>query len=206
MLKMRVVATAVAAAVVGLSVVVLPAQAAGTSPWRAEFQSKFNGMVGDVVAISPADAWAAGELLDKAQNPIARPYVLHWNGARWSAVTIPGGSGYFAAEVLASSASNVWVLTAFRQQFPNREVVFRFDGRRWYMIVVPVNVLRLLVLGPANAWAVGAGSTHCTSTAKTANCTTVILHWNGSRWKPYRVATTVTGLRGQPRPARGWPA
>ncbi len=60
-----------------------------------------------VDAISRTDAWAVGGI-EHGKTPVNSPYVPHWNGAKWSAVTIPGSGGYPSTQVSASSAGNVW--------------------------------------------------------------------------------------------------
>ena len=53
----------------------------------------------------PVDAGTGSEI-----DIVNCPYVLHWTGATWSVVSIPGSNGYYSTQVVASSASNVWVL------------------------------------------------------------------------------------------------
>jgi hypothetical protein len=103
-------ALATAGAVALTAATALPGNAATTAEWRlSAYESSVTGSMASVVAISRTDAWAVGNT-SRGQTAVNNPYVLHWNGAKWSGVTIPGGSGFASALVSASSASNVWVL------------------------------------------------------------------------------------------------
>jgi hypothetical protein len=88
-----------------------------------------------VDAISRTDAWAEGTNYH-GQTPVNSQYVLHWNGAKWSEVTIPGSSGYSSSGVSASSASNVWVLGTDANGSLSQKL-FRYDGAHWHTMSVP---------------------------------------------------------------------
>jgi hypothetical protein len=99
--------------VVGIAAVALtlvstiPGNAVTASEWQLKWSAASTaGSMSSIVAISRTNAWAVG-VTDHGQTPVNNPCVLHWNGARWSGVSIPGGSGYSSSLVAASSASNV---------------------------------------------------------------------------------------------------
>jgi len=71
-----------------------------------------------VSADSPTDAWAVGYF----GNPrgIQRALVLHWNGAAWSRVRLPGG---YAVSVSAVSSADAWIVGGSK--------IFHWDGTSW---------------------------------------------------------------------------
>ena len=83
--------------------------------WRVVYRStsKISNIVTDVAAISPGDAWAVGSTAQAGHgNTQDEPLVLHWNGARWRRVAVPGLGGFYLTAVAASSASDVWAFAA----------------------------------------------------------------------------------------------
>jgi hypothetical protein len=169
----------------------LPGNAATTAEWRlSAYESSVTGGMTSVVAISRTDAWAVGNT-QHGQTPVNNPYVLHWNGAKWSGVAIPGGSGFSSALVAASSASNVWVLgTNFNGLLTQK--IFRYDGTHWHTISVPAaaSLDTLVVLSATDAWVTGQIS--CVGT----KCVTEVWQWNGSTWLAHPINSTVFNIAG----------
>jgi hypothetical protein len=166
----------------------LPGNAATTAEWRfSSYASSVTGGMNSVVAISRTDAWAVGGT-EHGETPVNSPYVLHWTGAKWSAVTIPGSSGFSSSQVAASSASNVWVLGTDFNGLLNQKI-FRYDGAHWQPMSVPVgNVDNLMVLSATDAWVTGQIS--CTGT----KCVTDVWQWNGSKWLAHAINSTVYSI------------
>jgi hypothetical protein len=114
--------------------------------------------------------------------------VLHWTGAKWSAVTIPDSNGFTSAQVAASSASNVWVLGTNFNGLLNQKI-FRYDGAHWHTMTVPAGgVDNLMVLSATDAWVTGQVS--CTGT----KCITDIWQWNGSTWLEHPINSRVYNI------------
>ena len=167
----------------------LPGSAATTGAWRlSSYASTVTGDMTSVVAISRTDAWAVGNTAH-GNTPVNNPYVLHWTGARWTGVTIPGGNGYTSAEVAASSASNVWVLGTNFNGLLNQKL-FRFDGAHWHTISAPAgsSVDNLLVLSATDVWVTGQIS--CTG----GKCVTDVYQWNGSKWLAHPINSSVYSI------------
>jgi hypothetical protein len=196
----RVLAMAVMA---GIAVTAAQATAAATAQatatptaneWHVPVVMKPGTAVFDAaVATSPASAWAVGAVYGKtfATGPIA----AHWDGVRWSRVTIPGSSGYTLTSVAASSASNVWV-TAMRTTSVST-TIFRFDGARWHRVSPPDFAGGLMVFGPRDVWMSGAQWCDYTHPGNVPyGCTTKVWHWNGSRWTDHQVGAFFYGLAG----------
>jgi hypothetical protein len=170
----------------------MPGNAATTAEWRfSSYESSLTGSMESVVAISRTDAWAEG-LIYHGETPVNSPYVLHWNGAKWSAVTIPGSSGYSSSQVSASSASNVWVLGTDAKGTLNQKI-FRFDGAHWHTMSVPEgNLDNLMVLSATDVWVTGQIS--CTISPKASKCVTDVWQWNGSKWLAHPINSTVYSI------------
>jgi hypothetical protein len=168
----------------------MPGNAATTAEWRfSSYASSVTGGMNSVVAISRTDAWAVGGT-EHGETPVNSPYVLHWTGAKWSAVTIPDSNGFTSAQVAASSASNVWVLGTDVNGSLNQKI-FRFDGAHWHTMSVPEgNLDNLTVLSATNVWVTGQIS--CTG----GKCVTDVWQWNGSRWLAHPINSTVYNIAG----------
>jgi hypothetical protein len=140
-----------------------------------------------ITAISSTNVWAVGQ-------DSGSPQIDHWNGSRWSQSALPSGecsvfenscvlngvSGDSASDVIAvgdgvinSDSSAGWAAEA---------LAFRWNGTAWQQLTVPGSVPEdamehVQAFSPANAWAVGVG-TSATSGAAVATA----LNWNGTPW------------------------
>jgi hypothetical protein len=165
----------------------------GPAGWRVVYRStsKISNLAVSVAAVSPGDAWAVGSTA-QAGHPNAQdePLVLHWNGARWRRVTVPGLAGFYLTAVSASSASDVWVF-AMPANGGNPEAV-RWNGSGWVTIPLPAGVFPddAVVLAPADAWLVGHTQA-CTGSGVTKVCPTTVYHWDGGAWTPFSVPLVI---------------
>jgi hypothetical protein len=132
---------------------------------------------GDPIAVAATAtdyAWLAG------------PATGLWNGKGWKTVpvplvkTLPDGRGG-DVDALAVSGRIAWVAgsycktTTACQDGVLLPLLLRWSGQAWKLTPPPasnVSISGLAVTSPTNAWAVGGKSPR----------TTVILHWNGSKW------------------------
>ena len=153
------------------------------------------GVLQSVSAVSPTDIWAVGYYMDSSANYLA--LLAHYDGARWTAVTPPTVAGRWQQSslnaVFARSTNDVWAvgshgsIGAFGQA-----LVEHFDGRAW-SVVPAANLpsgstdLAGISASAANeAWAVGTGA----FAGKSQNATSVIEHWDGTRWGLVQAAPT----------------
>ena len=62
--------------------------------WRVVYEStsKTSNPLYGVAAVSPGDAWAAGEIAAGGSND--QSVVLHWNGTSWKPASVPGLAGF----------------------------------------------------------------------------------------------------------------
>ncbi|WP_433291972.1 hypothetical protein ACQP2F_26785 [Actinoplanes sp. CA-030573] len=115
--------------------------------------------VWSVTSVSPADAWAVGQLDPATVQDTVQPAMVHWNGTAWSVVAgppIPGNGGYLRA-VSARATGDVWavgpqLLADTPYVAPLTE---HWDGRQWTRPDAPAT-------GVPSLWAVSArpGTTH----------------------------------------------
>ena len=170
----------IVAAALGLATaggIVTPGTAqASSGAWYRVYQADVPGSFNQTAAISKTNIWAVGDTYTTAGKTIYQPFVRHFNGSSWRAITIPHSSGSTADWVSASAASNVWV-GGLKNNSTATTVVYRWNGARWVKIPVPaVTYLQgVIALAPRNAWAFGSSGTEAYD----------IFHWNGSKWRYY---------------------
>jgi hypothetical protein len=172
----------VAMGLAALGGIVAPGAArAGSAAWSQVYQSGFSGYFSQVAAISTKNIWAVGDTYTAAGKPVYTPFVRHFDGSAWQAVTIPNGSGSTADWVSASAANNVWI-GGVKNTTVYTSVVYRFDGANWHKIPMPkmTYLQGVVALAPNNVWAYGVSGTVFDD----------IFHWNGSEWQYYLSGST----------------
>ena len=111
-------------------------------------------------SISPSDVYATD-----------RKSLLHYDGAAWSTVSLPGSRSPSLKDIWATGPSDVFVAG---DHFPGwspggyRGIVYHFDGATWSISTEhkqddPGNLYLLWGTGPTNVWAIGRhswGSVH----------------------------------------------
>jgi hypothetical protein len=152
-----------------------------------------------VAALSPTNAWAVGTV----DNGPDQGFVLHWNGTAWSQKTSPnpGATDNDLFAVAAVSASNVWAVGRYASgPSPFQTLIEHWNGTSWTHVTSPnVGTLNnelegVAVVSASNIWAVGDSIDIDTGQSKT-----LILHWNGTKWKRVpspNVGTEPNELRG----------
>jgi hypothetical protein len=147
---------------------------ASSAAWYQVYQARSFGFFDQVAAISRTNIWAVGPAYTKAGKIIYRPFVRHFNGRSWQAITIPHSSGSTADWVSASASNNVWV-GGLKNSHIDTTVVYRWNGARWKKIPMPAltDLYEVVALGPKNVWAFGTSGTVPYD----------IFHWNGVRWQ-----------------------
>jgi hypothetical protein len=130
----------------------------------------------DVDAVSAADIWAVGS---SSPGPTAVSLAEHWNGARWTVVTVGGRSGEYLRGVAALSPSDVWAVGA-RERGP---LIEHWDGRRWARRAGgPLDGLLhgIDALSPRAVWAVG---TQGLQTTGRPSENPLVERWTGRNWQ-----------------------
>jgi hypothetical protein len=139
-----------------------------------------------VTAVSASDAWAVGGA-GEMSGQMAAGLAEHWNGSRWTAVSVPRlNQGGQLEGVAAVSADEVWAVGAggvTSANGPQVAYALRWDGRRWSSVAVPqpgefrglTAVTR--IPGTDALWAVGFQRAR-----PGAPYRPMIDYWNGARW------------------------
>lgn len=181
-MKRRIAATAAAlavgAGVVGAAAVATPgpAKASASSGWNRIVQTRDSGSFQSIAAVSKSNVWVAG-IRTQGSKTVYKPYLRHFNGSTWKAVTIPGAA-MTSDRVQATSPGNVWVFGLVpNSRHIAASAAYRWDGARWHKIPVPAYTYLQgdVVLSPSNVWAFGGSQTLAGG----------VFHWNGSRWRTY---------------------
>jgi photosystem II stability/assembly factor-like uncharacterized protein len=136
--------------------------------------------------VAPGDGWTAGGL---EGGDFSQPWILHWDGAEWSAVGLfaqkpPCRCSLYAMHF--SSAGDGWAVGGGDQM-----LIMHWDGSGWTYQTWP-DSYRLLAIGGVaadNLWAAGIAE----DTPSTAN-PGVIMHWDGAEWISYAVPPGVVWM------------
>ena len=163
------------------------AVAAGCQAWTGAQPASpgtLDNVFSSVAVLSPCDVWAAG--FDLSAGAF-QTLTEHWNGFSWVQVDSPdpGSGNNFLNSVRAASPSSIWAVGASSDGVVSKTLIEHWNGSAWKTVPSPspgsgfneLNGVR--PVSASDAWAVGddagASGTHTK---------TLILHWNGSTWKP----------------------
>lgn len=142
-----------------------------------------NNFLNGVDARSATDIWAVGQSFD---DNVTSTLIEHFDGGNWTIVPSPSPTGFDDElnAVSVSSASNAW---AVGENFPTagaETLILRWNGSKWKRVPSPnpggtvANDLNGVdIVGNTDAWAVG-------TFVSGSNGFDLILHWNGTKWKP----------------------
>jgi hypothetical protein len=149
---------------------------ASSSMWYQAFQADVSGSFSQTAAVSKTNIWAVGDIRTAAGKIIYRPFIRHFNGSSWQAITLPHASGSTADWVSASAADNVWV-GGLKNGPIATTVVHQWNGARWAKIPLPAMTYLqgVVALAANNVWAFGTSGTVAYD----------IFHWTGSKWRYY---------------------
>jgi hypothetical protein len=170
------------------SVVTVPIPPTGTFGPGSEFYA--------VSGSATSDVWAVG--LTGPGNAGARPLVEHWNGSRWTIVTIPTvvstWNNQYLEGVSSKATSDVWVVGTQQPNLYNfAGLVEHWNGNAW--TVIPSadppgsssDVLHAVSeVSNTDVWAVGNDDINSV-------IGTLVEHWNGSAWSVVPSPTLGTG-------------
>ena len=89
-----------------------------------------NSGIERISAVSPNDVWAVGWIFTRRRHPTTfEPLALHWDGAAWMQVTLPGGRAQrsLVTGVSADSGTDAWVSGSSGRH----PLVRHWDGTAW---------------------------------------------------------------------------
>jgi hypothetical protein len=140
------------------------------------------GVLSAVSAPASNDVWAAGWQNAEPYTGHSLPWVLHYNGSAWHAVTRTGLPARLqVTAVRAVTASNVW-LAGQTSAAPTHAVTAHWNGsswREWTFSPSGCAALNGLVTLSGTAQVIAAGSVGVCGRGTEA---VYVLHWNGSNW------------------------
>jgi hypothetical protein len=173
----------------GLSAAALPDGRNVPKPGKS---STLNG----IYCTSSASCWAVGSYTPSSGGA-GRNEVLHWNGSKWSQVSVasPGGTGTSHLSDLVAvrclSASDCWTVGYYIRGEAAFSEAFHWNGKAWSTVPTPapggtlkgdVSELNDVVCASSDScWAGGEYGTQGSSPIGTT-ILNEILHWNGKAW------------------------
>ena len=90
----------------------------------------------DVSASGPRSLWAVGWSVDR--NKVFRPLLEHWDGSRWTIVTVPHpDSDALLSSVAVVSPDDVWAVGWSWQGDTTRGLTLHWNGRTWSPVSLP---------------------------------------------------------------------
>jgi hypothetical protein len=149
---------------------------ASSTAWYQVYQANTSGQFTRIAAVTKNNIWAVGDTNTIGGNTSYQPFVRHFNGSSWQAITLPQGSTADWVSAAAAPANYVWV-GGLKNTSPATTVIYRWNGARWTNIPLPAltYLQGITVLAWNNVWAFGTSGTVAAD----------IFHWNGSRWQYY---------------------
>jgi hypothetical protein len=110
----------------------------------------------DLVAFARNDVWVVGETEAEPTLPV----VAHWNGRRWSMRRLRAGAPAHPAAIAGSSSRNLWVAGWTESPAPQRPLILRGNGKRWWRVAAPPTrwphaVASILGVAGQTAWVYG---------------------------------------------------
>ena len=126
----------IVAAALGLATasgIVTPGSAqASSGAWYQVYQANVSGSFNQTAAISKNNIWAVGDTYTKAGKTIYQPFVRHFNGSSWQAITLPQGSTADWVAASPAPANNVWV-GGLKNSTISTTVIYRWNGARFFV-------------------------------------------------------------------------
>jgi hypothetical protein len=133
-----------------------------------------SGAVGAISASSATNAWAVGSLYP---GPTAAQEAFHWNGKKWSAVTIPAGYSQGMFAVSTSGPTNAWGLQSDYQL--NQFSLVQWNGKVWTVVASEPTGMALTSVATSSAklaYAVGFNNQDISHNHS------FLLKFNGKTW------------------------
>src|SRR6266508_2042545 len=135
--------------------------------------------VADLLALSPTDAWAVGQMWDHA-------LVLHWDGDQWAQVASPRDRATRLSALAAVASDDLWAVgTTFADvdgNGPTQGIIEHWDRRAWNLVTLPAltpgtALASVSALGRDDVWVAGN-----TTRSDGSAYSRLLLHYDGSQW------------------------
>jgi len=143
-----------------------------------------SNQLASVVALSRTQAWAVGTYQTAGQS--VHTLVEYWNGKAWKVQRSPSpvNGNNTLSSVAAVSDSSVWAVgNTLGTTGQQKALIEHWNGRSWSVQHSPslgsASILQAVAaVSRSNVWAIGYYKSSDGTSAKT-----LVLHWNGTRWK-----------------------
>lgn len=137
-----------------------------------------------VAAVAANDVWAVGFAPTGASST---SLILHWNGTAWSLVPNPASSTPISnlAALAVISANDIWAVGTGEVGDEDITVTLHWNGAAWSVVPSP-NIGPEVDNSLAGVAAVASNDVWAVGTQQPRSLTdphTLVLHWDGSRWK-----------------------
>jgi hypothetical protein len=148
--------------------------------------SNLSNVVSSISASSATNAWAVGGLYP---GPTAAQVAFHWNGKKWSAVTVPSGYSQNLYDVSTSGPNNAWAL---RSDYLASQTAFvHWNGKQWTEnSIAPAGVTLSSVATSSAKLTYATGY----STTTSGGYRSVLLKFNGKTWSKVALAKSISHL------------
>jgi hypothetical protein len=143
---------------------------------------------------SGGTVWAVGDGNNCGCGP-GTSLIERWNGKTWGQMPTPTfGAGVDVNAVASLPSGRLWAVGLSGEgDSPTHGVILQWTGTAWTRVPIPDlknddgGLFGLAATSRSNAWAVGWASSggSASGTPKI-----MILHWNGSAWKPLIIASS----------------
>jgi hypothetical protein len=135
-----------------------------------------------VAAVASDDAWAVGSFEEKGlrhEDPTTyRPLTLHWDGTRWSNVSLPDVGQGGLNGVAAVGPDDVWAvgqtIPSSGGEYDVRPLLLHWDGTAWSRVVAPTDgsasLSAVTAIPGGGLWAVGSQGPGSPATSLILRC------------------------------------
>ncbi|NLU74948.1 hypothetical protein HCC61_20080 [Streptomyces sp. HNM0575] len=142
----------------------------------------------DIAPVSADEGWAVGTSRNDDGSGEAKQILLHRKGKEWKPSPVPeGGEKTLLTRVDASGPDNVWVF-GMKTAGEKPPVAFRWDGKQWHEMKVPVANDRWE--GPRSTAVLAADDVWLLGGERNA------YHWDGRKWTKSQLPAVAMDIAG----------
>jgi len=158
--------------------------------WSVISSPGAGSQLNSVVALSAQNVWAVGS---SSTVHGSQALIEHWNGTAWSVISSPS-AGSQLNSVSVVGANDIWTVGSLVNTHGPQTLIEHWNGTTWSIVVgnspgtAGNNLTGVSAIATNNVWAVGNDTN---STGPHATYTTLVEHWNGTKWSI--VASPVVG-------------
>jgi hypothetical protein len=152
--------------------------------------------LGSVAVVNARDIWAAGTTgdLQVGAGTVHNTLLEHWDGSAWTVTPSPNGVNptNYLIDTAAVASGDVWAVGYSTDNEVSKTLTLHWNGSSWSRIPSPNpqpdfgtgyevenELYGVAAFASDDVWAVGQSIDNYGTFSQT-----LILHWNGSRWRP----------------------